>query len=113
MSKKRPKIEGWLCYKNDSPTGQTYIRLTSDLMNCDRFLNLNPLTQIIYLQMCLAAVGKIEFIFPHAKYRKLCSKGGFAKAEAELISNGFIEKLESGRFTRTPNKYRFSFRWKS
>lgn len=112
MSKKRPRIEGWLCYKNDNPVGQTYIRLTSDLLQSDRFRALNPLTQLVYLNMCAVAAGKIEFIFPQARYKGLCSKGGFAKAEAELIERGFIKKIESGRFTRTPNKYRFCFDWK-
>ena len=113
MSRKRPKIEGWLCYENDNPVGQTYIRLTSDLMRNEKFKSMGLLAQMIYLHMCLTAAGKRDFIFPYEAYKDICSKGGFAKAEVELIQKGFIEKVESGRFTRTPNKYRFSFRWKS
>ena len=113
MSRKRKTIEGWLCYKNENPVGQTFIRLTNDLIKSPKFLGLKPLSQLLYIHMCMAAAGKIDFIFPYEAYKDVCSKGGFAKAETELMQKGFIEKVESGRFTRTPNKYRFSFKWKS
>ena len=112
MSRKRPVIESWLCYLDDSPRGQTYIRLTSGLLTCDKFRALSPLAQVIYINMAAHAAGKIEFEFPHSAYRGLCSNDGFNKAEKALIERGFISKLESGRFTRTPNRYRFVSDWK-
>lgn len=113
MSKKRRPIEGWLCVNNTDAIGQTYIRLTSDLLRDQRFTALPHLAQLVYLHMCMAAAGRIEFMFPYSVYSCFCSKGGFAKAEKALVNGGFIEKVESGRTTREPNKYRFSVKWKS
>ena len=57
------------------------------------------------------------FVFNRAMYTKVFPIFGngeqFRRYSHELIQYGFIELVESGKFTRTKNVYRYSSNWKS
>jgi len=111
MSKKKPDIEGWLCAENTSSKGQTFIRLTSDLLNAQPFTALSYSAQILYIRMSAAAAGRIEFVYPFSFYKNRMAKETFVRAKKELIDNGFITERQMKNL-RKPNIYRFSFDWK-
>ena len=70
-------------------------------------------TQVLYLAMCMEAAGRRSFTFPEASMKKYGLAPMTAKRGIQaLIDAGFISKTVSGKNTRTPNEYEFSFRWK-
>ena len=67
-----------------------------------------------YLAMGLEAGGHSGFIFPLGAARKYgISESSFNRYVKELAQKKFIALVSSGRTTREPNQYKFSFDWKS
>lgn len=67
-----------------------------------------------YLAMALEAGGRAGFIFPLSAAKKYgISESSFSRHLKELMQKEFIALESSGRVTREPNKYRFSFGWKA
>lgn len=114
MSRKRlHEIEPWLCGKNCEGRGQTFIRLTSDLMCSEPFSSLSNGAQLLYLRMCLASAGKPEFQYTYSQYKAFLTKPSFIRCRNELVEADFIEIVERNGNLRLPNVYRFSLRWKA
>jgi DNA-binding MarR family transcriptional regulator len=66
-----------------------------------------------YLFMALDAGGHSEFTFPLSSAKKYgISESSFNRHVKELIQKNFIVLVYSGRTTREPNKYRFTYGWK-
>ena len=67
-----------------------------------------------YLAMALESGGHSGFTFTlgTAKKKYGISKSSLDRYVKELIQAKFISLVCSGRITREPNKYRFSFEWK-
>ena len=113
MGKRKPQpIEFWLCYAENQPKAQTFIRVTSDLLNCSEFTSLSFSAQILYIRMCAAAKGQPEFIYPYSYFKGKMSKQCFQDAKTELLEHGFITVIQQGKNTRTPCVYKFSSEWK-
>ena len=66
----------------------------------------------LYILAANEAAGSRDFQFPALKMKALGIKERTArKYIKELVDAGFVELVRSGRNTRTPNDYRFSFHW--
>ena len=113
MSRKNPPaIEPWLCGKNCEARGQTFARVTSDLVNSEPFNKLSFGAQILYVRMTVRAAGRREFTFPHSLYHACFSNAAFERARNELVKAGFVEIVAKNGNLRLPNVYSFSFEWK-
>ena len=112
--KKKYKIPIWKHspLKNTS-TDLKFIQVYHDLLLSEDFLSLKFSSKVIYFYMYDYSLGERDFIFPYSIYSKITTKETFQKAINELTQKGFIEIIETGKNTRTPNKYRFSSKWYS
>ena len=102
----------WASAKQDCRDGR-FIQVGNSLYLSKQFQALKPSAQILYHYMMMESGGRAEFTFP----KKTATKYGLNYATVlkdikELIAHGFIEKTCCGRFTRTPNEYKFSNLWK-
>lgn len=111
----RTKKTPFAPWESAKPNGieNRYIRLGNSLLCHPTVQGLNPLAFKILTYMKLESAGRVEFEFPHAKFIKIASKGGFQKAVKELVAAGLIEITEKNANLRIPNKYRFSDKWKT
>jgi len=91
---------------------QSFVGLPHSLLMNGNFLRLSDKAQLLYIYMTDYANGEIYFTFPHSVYSKLMCNEAFRKMKKELITYGFIEEVENGKFTRTENKYKFIGKWK-
>ena len=98
--------------KNTDGREKRYIRIGNSqlLSNAMNKGNLSHAAFRVYIFMLLEAAGKREFTFPHSKYSRIISDGGFQKAKAELIEKGFIKITE--KYKTRSNKYAFTDAWK-
>lgn len=76
------------------------------------FQSLSAGAQITYIFMALEAGTSRKFIFTHTTAKKYgIASRSFDRYMKELVENGFIT-FSSGKNTRTPNEFEFSFSWK-
>lgn len=115
MSKrKNNKIPIWKHNpKNTSSTDKKFIQVYHDLLLNKNFLGLKYSSKVVYFYMLDYSLGEREFTFPYSIYSKITSKETFQEAVTELSKKGFIEVIENGKNTRTPNKYMFISKWYS
>lgn len=105
-------IVPWLSAKPNCKDGR-FIQIGNSLLLSKAFQQLTAGAQLAYLCMSMESGGKMDFQFPKSALRKYgLSETSGARYIKELIAAGFIEIAESGRTTRTPNRYCFSFQWK-
>lgn len=92
-----------------------YIRTSYSLLTHPAYQKLTLLEKHVYNCMRMACAGKQEFTFPQACYENEYGlhKTSVIKAVQKLQGAGFIEVVESNRFLRKPNVYRFSYDWKT
>ena len=86
----------------------------NSLFLCEPFQALSAGAQHLYLCMALECGGRRQYTFP----AKSMTKYGIPLRSSrryvdELIENGFISCIESGRNTRTESKYEFRLDWKN
>lgn len=106
------EIKPWLSARKDCREGR-FIQVGNSLLLSKKFQELTVGAQMLYLCAAMESAGRPEFTFPRSAALKYSfSENTAARHIKELTSSGFIELLESGRFTRTANRYRFSLRWK-
>ena len=75
---------------------------------------LKPQTKWLYLCMALVAGKDTEFFFSRGDALKFgIPDRTFRTAINELLEKGFLIRVESGKFTRTKNKFRFNYNWKN
>lgn len=102
-------------WQTDKPGGieARYIRLGNSQLVSEAMLKLTHSAHRVYIYMLLESGGKPMFEFPHCKFSKIVSNGGFQKALAELVEAGFIIVEQNNGNVRKANIYRFSEAWKS
>lgn len=90
-----------------------FIQVGASFFEDENVCSLKPQTKWVYLCMAIVAGRDTEFSFSRGdgmKYgipsRTLCT------AVNELLEKGFLIRVESGKFTRTKNKFRFIYNWK-
>ncbi len=109
---KNCQILPWLSEKPDNSEGR-FIQVGNSLLLSERFGKLSASAQRLYLCSAMEAGGRREFTFPAATMKKYHFPRSTAQAALnELTQHGFIELISSGKITREPNLYRFSFQWK-
>ena len=89
-----------------------YIRVGITLLQSESFLKLSDKAKTLYLYMLFESGGHMEFKFPWAKAKQICSKESFQRAKAELIEEGFIVEKQNNANRRKANVYAFSTGWK-
>lgn len=67
-----------------------YIRLGNSQMCSFAMKSLNPNSFKVYAHMLLESGGSMDFQYPYAKFKTICSKDGFQRAKQELLDKGFI-----------------------
>lgn len=113
MSKSRSAkpLPRWLSATPDCRE-KRFLQVGNSLLFNKKFQTLSVGARYFYLLAANEAGGKIDFQFPALKKRALGIKERTARNYIrELEKAGFIQKVRSGRNTRTANDYRFSFRW--
>lgn len=90
------------------------MQIGNSLFLCEPFQALSAGAQHLYLCMALECGGRRQYTFP----AKSMTKYGIPLRSSrryvdELIDNGFISCIESGRNTRTESKYEFRLDWKN
>lgn len=106
------KILPWLSAKANNSEGR-FLQLGNSLLLSKEFQGLSAGTQMTYLFMALDAGGRSDFTFPLSSAKKYgISESSFNRHIKELIQKNFIALVSSGRTTREPNKYRFTYGWK-
>jgi len=102
----------WLSARADGKEGR-FLQTGNSFYLSKKVQNLSNGAFRLYLYMANESGGKREFKFPRATAAKYgVPETSAARQIDELISKGFIERVSSGRTTRTPNLYRFSLSWK-
>lgn len=102
----------WLSAHPDSKEGR-FLQAGNSLFLSKEFQDLSAGARCLYLTMALESGGRREFTYPRATALKFgFSESSFIRYIKELSASGFIELVSCGRFSRTPNCYRFSFSWK-
>lgn len=91
-----------------------FTRLGDSLFTHPAFLELTYTERLLYIYMCRASAGKIEFNFNHSFYTSLgVTKATFQRAVNTLIEKKFIRKVLQGKNVRKSNVYRFTNEWKN
>jgi len=90
---------------------ERYVSVTETMMLHDNFISLSSSATKLYLYMKYWSCGKEEITYSSSLAEKYMTKPTFIKARNELVDKGFIKYLECGRFSRTPNIYKFISDW--
>lgn len=115
--KKNEGLKPWATAKTPQETKETkqepFIQLGATLLQSKTFQSLSHTTRNVYFAMLVESKGFKEFEFS----RTTSARYGFSdkttrRAINRLIEQKFIVKKQSGKNTRTPNKYEFSQEWK-
>lgn len=82
------------------------IQVCEDLLLDDKFQSLKQSSRMLLLCMFMESRGQNEFCFP----KSVAAEYGFCndtlrRSIDELVKNDYLKKVESGKNTRTPNKY--------
>ena len=117
MAKKRNKYppESW-----ETTGEEKYTRIYDDKMLSVAFTELKPRQRYLYVCMKSMYKGKDwnpngTFAFPWGmaqKHHLYTNRDLFYHDIDALISAGFIDLVEHNKYTRCPNIYRYSARWK-
>ena len=108
-NRKRSPPESQKAKKDDTRFTQMYhSQLTSKA-----FFKLSNTAKIIYIYMREYATNKYEFKYPRRIYTNICTPPTFNKIIDELVQNGFIITIISGKSTGNENIYRFSDKWQN
>lgn len=113
--KARKEVPGWLSANLDNCEPHGFIRLGESLLKSPIFQALSPSEKIVYLCCCVEAGKERRFYFPRQTAQKVfgLSWSTVHPALKSLQEKGFVKMVYSGRLTREPNLYEFSFAWKS
>ena len=104
-------LKRWLTASSDCRE-KRFVQIGNTLLFDKKFASLSVGARYLYILAANEAAGSRDFQFPALKMKALGIKERTArKYIKELIDDGFVELVRSGRNTRTPNDYRFSFYW--
>lgn len=102
----------WLSAKADCREGR-FCQVGNSLMFSPAFHELTAGARYLYLCMCMESGGRRDFRFPLTSAKKYgISSSSFRRQVDELVKAHFVQIVEKGRNTRTPNGYSFVFEWK-
>lgn len=105
------QILPWLSKNADCKEGR-FLQIGNSICLSKEFQSLSSGAQITYIFMALEAGTSRKFIFTHTTAKKYgIASRSFDRYMKELVENRFIT-LSSGKNTRTPNEFEFSFAWK-
>lgn len=105
--------------KPGTNTSEPFVALYSTLLFSDAWLDLKPRAQMLYIYMRhqfgngKGELADGQFFFNQAlwKDKLYTNKNSFISDVKALVAHGFIDIVESGRFTRTKSIYAYSDRW--
>ncbi len=104
-------LKRWLTASSDCRE-KRFVRIGNTLLFDKKFISLSVGARYLYILAANEAAGSRDFQFPALKMKALRMKERTARKHfKEFIDAGFVELVQSGRNTRTPNDYRFSFHW--
>ena len=104
-------LKRWLTASSDCRE-KRFVQIGNTLLFDKKFTSLSVGARYLYILAANEAAGSRDFQFPALKMKALGIKERTArKYIKELIDAGFVELVRSGRNTRTPNDYCFSFHW--
>jgi hypothetical protein len=110
---RRPiRVMGW-CSGNGDNTESRYIQLGVSFFENENVMKLTGNEFKIYTLMVKVAGPNREFSLPRSIYGRYCTPSTFNDVLKSLIKKGFIELVYSGKCTREPSRYRFTFSWKT
>ena len=90
-----------------------FVSLYADLLQSEKFQELAPGEQMLYIMMMLEAKGQEAFEFSRATAEMYgISNAALRRCVPKLIDAGFISVVENNRTRRKPNVYRFEIGWK-
>lgn len=90
-----------------------HIRLTSDMMLSEVYLNLSDSAKTVYNYMKLYSCGNDVFEYPISLALKYMSKPTFLRARDELMAKGFLKYEQNNKYAKIKNVYRLSGLWRS
>lgn len=106
------EIKPWLSARANCREGR-FIQVGNSLLLNRKFQELTQGARFTYQCMAMESGGRVNFTFQKSSAAKYgITESTLSRHIKELTSSGFIEIEESGRYTRTPNRYKFSFRWR-
>lgn len=107
------QLSPWLT-ANENCKEKRFIMVGNSLLLCPRYHALHDGAKHLYQCMADESGGKRQFTFPASAAKKYgIPRNSFERYKQELIENGFVRVLYSGRLTREKSAYEFSFEWKS
>lgn len=104
---------------------RTNAAIYASMINSKAWIKLSKNARLLYMYMKLQLFGQKpikdhpehDFVFTWGMaskvYRLYTNQTRFRNDLGELTALGFIETVEKGKTTRTPNIYRFSDKWRS
>lgn len=113
MGRKRKTLNEWETAHIDPSKEKNWCSHGASLEDCKQVSMLSHATYRLLSIMLRACAGKKEFTCTQsfAKNRGL-PPSTFEKSKKELIDKGFIQRVESGKLTRTASKFIWSNEWK-
>lgn len=105
------QILPWLSKRADCKEGR-FLQIGNSICLSKEFQSLYSGAQITYIFMALEAGTSRKFIFTHTTAKKYgIASRSFDRYTKELVEKNFLT-MSSGKNTRTPNEFEFSFAWK-
>ena len=90
---------------------ERYVSIAETMILHENFISLSSSAKTLYLYMKYWACGKEEITYASSLAEKYMTKPTFRKARDELVNKGFLKYVECGKFSRTPNIYKFISDW--
>ena len=89
-----------------------HVRLTKDMLNHPRYMELSNTAKVLYTYMSLWAAGNREFDYSWKLASKyIGSNTTYISNKNILIKNGFIECIRTSKCSRYSNRYKFVAKW--
>lgn len=110
-TKRNYKPPIWSYNPNKKNKSKKFVMVYHDQLFDDKFKKMKSSSQLLYIRMLDYSNGQQTTHYPRRMYKDLMSSATFNTCVKELINNGFIELVESGRFNHKENLYKFSTHW--
>lgn len=99
--------------KSENGKQLPFVAIYADLLQSEKFQELAPGEQMLYITMSLEAKGQESFEFSRATAEHYgISNAALRRCVPKLVEAGFISVVENNRTRRKPNVYRFEMGWK-
>ena len=111
---KRRKINNFRLFEGKK-VNDRHVRITEDMICSEAWVDLKAISIKLYISLKLRFTGNNQdsIEFPHSQIAKIgISKDSIKGCFDDLVNHGFIEYVNQGQFTRTPNVYKLSSNWR-